>query len=682
MSIRRLTTRLGSICPLLLIVVVGALFSAAASPLVSGSSAAGTRNASPDVHVWLTTADGTDKLTPMSSVAFTRGQPTVPTVVVDPSRSFQSMVGFGGSITDSSAVVLYRLSPAARATAMRMLFDPRTGDGLSYMRQPIGASDFVAKAPYTYDDVAAGTTDYPQGHFSIAHDKAQILPLLRWAKRLNPKLQIVATPWSPPAWMKTGGSLIGGRLIDDPRIYRSYALYLTKFVEAYRAQGVTVNQITVQNEPQNRAPAGYPGTDMSAAQEEKVIEDLGPMLRAAGLKTQILAYDHNWSEHPNDIATTPPDETQDTNDYPQEVLSSPAARWVAGTAYHCYFGDPSAMTALHSQFPNKDIYFTECSGSQSSDPANTFSDTLKWHSRNLIIGSPRNWAKTVVNWNVALDPSGGPHVGGCANCTGILTIGPGDQITPDAEYYTLGHLSRFVEPGAVRIASTSFGTTGWNGQVMDVAFRDPDGTIVVVAHNENDNPQAFGVQVGNRSFTYNLPGDSLATFTWKAGPRAGRRLAGLDPSGWTASANPSGPTDPCCQGDVAHNAVDDDATTRYSTGTGQQPGQYVQVDFGRPERVRKLVFDTGVNLGDYPRGYNVTVSPDGTTWSSPVASGAGTGQLTAVTLSGAPVRYVRMTLNAASGSWWSVADVRAFRSSVSTNSSTSVTRPFSSRSRH
>ena len=237
MSNRRLTTRQGSLCRLLVIVVAGALFAGAAPPLVPGSAAAGDQKASPAVNVWLTTADGTDKLAPMDNVQFGRAQPTVPTVVVDPSRSFQSMVGFGGSITDSSAVVLYRLSPSARATAMRMLFDPRTGDGLSYLRQPIGASDFVATAPYTYDDIPAGATDYPQRHFSIAHDEAQILPLLRWAKRLNPKLQIVATPWSPPAWMKTSDSLIGGRLIDDPRIYRSYALYLTKFVEAYRGAG-------------------------------------------------------------------------------------------------------------------------------------------------------------------------------------------------------------------------------------------------------------------------------------------------------------------------------------------------------------------------------------------------------------------------------------------------------------
>ncbi|HUJ35913.1 MAG TPA: discoidin domain-containing protein [Solirubrobacteraceae bacterium] len=629
------------------------------SPAPDTSAAAARHSASAPAaaHLWLTTADGQYKLTDMGEIPFGTGRPAVPTVVVDPSRTFQAMDGFGGAITDSSAVVLYRMSPSARAAAMQMLFDPRTGDGLSYLRQPIGGSDFVATAPYTYDDIPAGQTDYPQRHFSIAHDVAEILPLLREAKRLNPRLQIVASPWSPPAWMKTGDSLIGGRLIDTPQIYHAYALYLTRFIEAYRSQGVTVNTITVQNEPQNRTPGTYPGTDMSAAQEEKVIEALGPMLRAAHLRTQILAYDHNWSEHPNDIASTPPDETMDTNDYPQEVLSSPAARWVAGTAYHCYYGDPSAMTTLHDEFPTKAIYFTECSGSQSSDPADTFSDTLKWHARNLIIGSPRNWAKTVITWNVALDPSGGPHVGGCGNCTGILTIGPGDKVTPDAEYYTLGALSRFVQPGAVRIASTSFGTTGWNGEVMDVAFRDPDGTTVLVAHNENDDPQAFGVLEGDRSFTYALPGDSLATFTWPGNPGGDQGLRELDPSGWTATA---GPADPCCRGDVASGAVDDDASTRYSTGAGQAPGQYLQVDFGRPEPVREVVYDTGVNLGDYPRGYDVTVSPDGTSWSTAVANGTGTGQLTMVPLSGGPVRYVRMTLTGSSGSWWSVADVRAY----------------------
>ena len=333
---------------------------------------------------------------------------------------------------------------------------------------------------------------------------------------------------------------------------------------------------------------------------------------------------------------------------------------MSGVAYHCYYGDPGAMSALHDQFPGADIYQTECSGSQSAVPADTFSDTLKWHARNLEIGSTRNWAKSVVNWNLALDPSGGPHVGGCGNCTGILTVGPGDTVTPDAEFYALGHLSRFVQPGAVRIASTSFGTTGWNGQIMDVAFVNPGGSTVLVAHNENDNPQSFSVSENGQSFNYGLPGDSLATFVWARPPGPPSPVRALNLSGWQATAVPAGPADPCCNGDVASDAMDDDATTRYSTGASQAPGQYLQVDLGRPEPLARLVLDTGVSAGDYPAGYSVTVSLNGTDWSAPVSTGAGSGQITTIGLDGKPVRYVRVTLTGSSGSWWSVADVRAY----------------------
>src|SRR6516225_9111774 len=542
--------------------------SAAANAAAAGPG--GQPPAPVTAHVWVTTPDGADKLSDLGTVAFSGTATTAPTLVVDPTLTYQTMQGFGGAITDSSATVLYQLSPAAREAAMRSLFDPATGDGLDYLRQPIGASDFVATAAYTYDDLPAGQTDYGQRHFSIAHDQAQILPLLREAEAINPRLRIVATPWIPPAWMKTSGSLIGGRLIDDPRVYRSYALYLLKFIQAYQANGVRVDTITVQNEPQNRAPSGYPGTDMPSWQEAKVIEDLGPMLRDAGLRTQVLAYDHNWAEHPNDIASTPPDETADINAYPQNVLNSPAARWISGVAYHCYYGDPSAMTKLHDQFPGQAIYFTECSGSQSANPANTFSDTLKWHSRNLIIGATRNWAQTVINWNVALDPSGGPHVGGCGTCTGIITVREGDQ-----------------------------------------------------------------------AFTYTLPGGALATFTWRGTIPGSYALRQVSPDGWTATAKPPGPADPCCTGDVAANAVDGDASTRYSTGTGQAPGQYLQVDFGHAIAARQVVFDTGASTGDYPRGYTVAVSTDGTNWTTVVADGQGTGQLTTADLTGAPVRFVR-----------------------------------------
>jgi glucosylceramidase len=641
-----------------LTIVVGMV----SAPGAGASQAGDSGPSSAPVNAWITTADQQMQLAKQAPVAFSPNPPSDETVFVDPTRTFQTMTGFGGSITDASAYNLYTLPASQREQVMHMLFDPRTGDGLDFLRQPIGASDMVAGTQdYTYDDIPAGQTDYLQRRFSIAHDRAEILPLLRNAEAINPQLTVMATPWSPPAWMKTGDSLIGGRLIDSPRIYSSYALYLLKFLEAYRAAGVDVKWLTVQNEPQNRTPTNYPGTDMPSWQEERVIEDLGPMIRSAHLRTKILAYDHNWQEHPNDIASTPPDETADTNAYAQNVLSSPAARWVSGVSFHCYYGDPSAMTALHNEFPSKTIFETECSGSQSTDPANTFSDTLKWHARNLEVGSPRNWAQTVVNWNIALNPSGGPHLGGCANCTGILTIGPGDTVTRNAEYFALGHLSRFVQPGAVRIASTSFGTTGWNGQIMDVAFVNPDGSTVLVAHNENDNPQSFSVSENGQSFDYTLPGDSLATFVWARPPRPGSGLNGVNPAGWTATANPPGPTNPCCTGDVAANAVDDDASTRYSTGEGQAPGQYLQVAFGRPVPVSQLVLDTGPNTGDYPRGYSVTVSNDGTNWSSPVATGAGSGQITTIGLDGRPVRYARITLTASDpNDWWSVADVRAF----------------------
>ena len=254
---------------------------------------------------------------------------------------------------------------------------------------------------------------------------------------------------------------------------------------------------------------------MGVAQEAKLINELGPRLRRAGLKTKIFGYDHNWAEHPNDIATTPPGEDPET-EYPTDLLESGAGRWLAGTAFHCYAGDQVRQTALHDAFPDKGVWFTECSGSHgpTDPPAQVFSDTLKWHARNLTLGVTRNWGKTVVNWNLALDPSGGPHNGGCDTCTGVVTV-DGDTVTRNAEYFTLGHLARFVQPGAERIASTSFGTTGWNGEIMDAAFRNRDGTTALVVHNENDDPRRFAVAEGGRSFEYTLPGGALATFTWR-----------------------------------------------------------------------------------------------------------------------------------------------------------------------
>jgi glucosylceramidase len=361
------------------------------------------------------------------------------------------------------------------------------------------------------------------------------------------------------------------------------------------------------------------------------------------LKTRILGYDHNWSMHPDDVASTPPGEEPET-EYAADLLRSEAARYVDGTAFHCYSGDPSRQTELHRAFPDKEIWFTECSGSHgpTDPPAQVFSDTLKWHARNLVLGVTRNWGETVVNWNLALDPSGGPHNGGCDTCTGLVTVGPGNTATENAEYHTLGHLSRFVEPGAERIASTSFGTTGWNGQIMDAAFMDRDGHVALVVHNENDDPRTFAVAQGGWSFEYTLPGGALATFTWAA---LRDRYDLLDAEGMTSS----GP-----------EAVDDDATTRWTTGAGQQPGQSLEVDLGRRQTVRRVVLDTGVDSGDFPRGYELHAGRDGERYEL-VATGAGSGQLTTIDFRATEARFLRVVQTATAPQWWSVADLRAYR---------------------
>ncbi|GAA4249704.1 discoidin domain-containing protein [Dactylosporangium darangshiense] len=619
---------------------------------LAGLPASAQASAAPSARVWVTTIDRAELMHERAAVPFTTNASNGVTIAVDPSRTYQSMDGFGASITDSSASVLYRLSPQQRAEAMRALFDPERGAGVSFLRQPIGASDFTAEAVhYTFDDMPPGQTDYTLSHFSIEHDRAQVLPLLREAKRLNPQLKVMATPWSPPAWMKTSDSLASGELKDDPKVYAAYAVYLTRFVLAYTAAGVPVDYLTVQNEPQNRDAGGGPVMGLNTTQASKVIEILGPLLRILSPRTKILGYDHNWQTHPNDIKNTPPGQDPEA-DYPYKMLSTPASRWLAGTAYHCYYGDPSAMTALHDAFPDKGIWFTECSGSHGANdtPAQYFTDTLKWHARTITVGTTRNWAKSAVTWNIALDSTGGPHLGGCGTCTGLVTVQPDGSWTTNAEYYTIGHLSRFVKPGAVRIASSSFGNPAWNGEVTDVAFRNPDGSTVLVAHNENDAPRTFTVAVGGHSFDYTLPGGSLATFTW---PRSkvlddGLRLLSL--AGATATSS---------VGADAGLAADEDASTRWSSGAAQEPGQYLQVDLGSARTFRRVAIDSGASVGDYARGWQLSTSSDGTTWRV-IASGTGAGQLSNVDVAATRARYLRITSTASAGNWWSIADIRLY----------------------
>lgn len=478
-----------------------------AAALSAGTVLGPVAQAAPAVSVWLTTPDGQQRLARQPDVEFGSGGGHQ-TITVNPDEKHQAMTGFGAALTDSSASLM-NASPK-RDELMTALFDQQNGIGLTGLRTVIGASDFAREA-YSYDDVPAGQDDYDLSEFSVQHDEADILPLLRRAKELSPELNVLATPWSAPAWMKSNGSMNGGELA--PQNYQVFADYLVKFVQEYERAGVPINALTPQNEP-NNAPESYPGAKMPAdAQAAFIGNDLGPKLQQAGLSTKVLAYDHNW-DHP---------------EYPNQVLSDPAAaKHTAGAAFHCYGGDPSAQSQVSEQHPDAEIHLTECSGTESADPSKTFADTLNWQAENLIIGGTRNQASSVLLWNLALDPQHGPVMdGACDNCTGVIEVDGGD-VEYNAEYYVLGHASKFVRPGAVRIGSNSLG----EGSVQDVAFQNPDGSTALIAHNPSGSEQTFSVSSQGRNFDYTLPAGGLATFTWP-GSQGAQAEAPAQPSAVT-----------------------------------------------------------------------------------------------------------------------------------------------------
>ncbi|TFH49750.1 MAG: glycoside hydrolase, partial [Lysobacterales bacterium] len=446
------------------------------------------------VDVWLTKGDKSQLLSQQTDLLLKPGNGSGGfTITVDPNSTFQSIKGFGASLTDSSAwLIQNRLSGVQRDKLMKLLFAPDTGAGMNYLRLPMGASDFTASGVYTYNDLPSGQTDATQSQFSIAHDQQYSIPQLLQTKSLNPNLKLMGSPWSAPAWMKTNSSLYGGEL--DSQWRGSYAVYLKKFIDAYAAEGLPVDAISIQNEPQN-VNLSYPTMAMSAAQQTDIIKNhLGPLFAAAGIDTKILIYDHNW----------------DDPGYAIDILNDPQAKpFVAGTAFHAYAGDVSAQTTVHDAHPDKAIYFTEVTGFEA---ASNFSDNLVWGLRNIIIGGTRNWSETALYWNLALDENNGPHLGGCSDCRGVVTINSGSgAVTANEEFYTIAHASKFVQPGAVRIGSSTLANT-----LETVAFENPDGSKVLIALNPGDPTRSFRIVDQGQHFAYSLTGKSVATFVWEA----------------------------------------------------------------------------------------------------------------------------------------------------------------------
>lgn len=441
-------------------------------------------------EMWVTTADETQKLAPEPAVQPAGGAGGGEEISIDSSQRFQRMHGFGAAMTDASAELLSRLEDSRRRAIMAELFGRANGGlGLSFTRLTIGASDF-SRTHYSYDDTPGNAPDPELRHFSIAPARQYVLPRVREALAINPSLKVMISPWSPPAWMKTTRSLIKGQL--EPQYYPAFANYLARTVQEFGREGVPVSMLTIQNEP-DFEPGDYPGMRVNPPQRAIIIgRNVGPTFRSFGLKTQILDYDHNW----------------DKPELPLGVLADPLARsYISGVAWHCYAGDVPAQTRVHDAYPNKDAWETECSGGEWSPK---FAEVLGWMTDKLIIGASNNWSRGSLLWNLALDPSHGPHHGGCSDCRGVITIDPASgAISRNVEYYVLGHASRFVLPGAYRVAVKR------RDGIEAAAFLNPDGSKVAILHRTSGEANV-SVAIDGELYSVPLAAGSVATLRWPA----------------------------------------------------------------------------------------------------------------------------------------------------------------------
>ena len=460
----------------------------------AGAPRAAEQPAPADVSVWITTADHTRALAPSAPARFAGQASARPQIVVDDTQRFQEIVGFGASLTDSSAwLIQHTLDARQRDALLEELFGREgNGLGLSFSRLTIGASDF-SRHHYSLNDTPDGTPDPDLKHFSIDQNRGDVIPVARAMLAINPQLKIMASPWSAPGWMKDSNSLIQGRLL--PQYYDAFSRYLLRYVDAYAAEGIPIFALTVQNEP-DYEPKDYPGMRLNAPARARLIGDhLGPMIARRGSGPLIFDWDHNWDK---------PEE-------PMGVLSDPVAgNYVDAVAWHCYGGDVAAQSPVHDAFPDKDAYMTECSG---GDWEPVRSGGLPLQMKNIIIRSMRHWARGALFWNLALDENNGPYAGGCHTCRGVVTIDSRTgEITRTDEYYALAHASRFVRPGAHRIASS-----GPTDDLDNVAFRNADdGSLVLLVSNSAIQPRRFSVAHGERRFAYTLPARSVATFVWRS----------------------------------------------------------------------------------------------------------------------------------------------------------------------
>jgi glucosylceramidase len=465
-----------------------ALLAGAMLVACSGTKMMNSASTNAQTGIWLTTGDQKSLLARQpQSLAFTAATAASagPVIEINDKQTYQPIDGFGYTLTGGSATLINKLPEAAKDSLLKELFSTKNnGIGVSYLRISIGASDLSA-TPFSYNDLPEGQTDPDQEKFSIAMEQTDFLPVLKRIVAINPAIKIMGSPWSAPTWMKDNNSFKGGSL--KPECYQSYAKYFVKYIQAMKAEGITIDAITIQNEPLH--PGNVPSMYMEAQDQANFINTaLGPAFKSAGIKTKIIVYDHN----------------ADRPDYPITILKDPeAAKYVDGSAFHLYGGKIEALSTVHEAFPDKNLYFTE---QWVGGPSN-FPEDLKWHVSTLIIGATRNWSRNVLEWNLAADPEYKPHtVGGCTSCLGALTIG--DGVSRNVAYYIIGHASKFVPAGSVRIASNLV------DKLDNVAFKTPNGKIVLIVVNNTAASSTFNIKHHGQAAETSLPAGAVATYVW------------------------------------------------------------------------------------------------------------------------------------------------------------------------
>jgi glucosylceramidase len=361
------------------------------------------------------------------------------------------------------------------------------GIGISYLRISIGSSDLDDHV-FSYDD-NGGVADPNLTNFSLDPDRVNLIPVLKEIISLNPDIKIMGSPWCAPAWMTTNNAVKGGSL--NTTYYQAYANYFVKYIQGMASEGITLDAVTVQNEPEN--PGNTPSMVMTSAQQNDFVKNyLGPAFKAANVKTKIIIFDHNC-DHP---------------DYPIAILNDAVTKsFVDGTAFHLYLGDISAMSAVYGSHPDKNLYFTE----QWTSGRGDFGGDLRWHVKNLIVGAPRNWSRNVLEWNLAADENWNPHTsnGGCTECQGALTINSSTgAIRRNVSYYIIAHASKLVRPGSTRIISTIA------DNLYNVAFLTPEGKKVLIVVNDNNVSKDFTIGFNGYSASANLAAGAVGTYTW------------------------------------------------------------------------------------------------------------------------------------------------------------------------